>query len=323
MGPMQLQLPIPPTPELDRLIKERDRLRQAEHSPFTRRGYAYNWKHFASWCEEAGRKSLPATEDTLSLYLTYLLVDKAKRVSTAARSAAAVSCVHQQSGYPTPYTRVARSVLMGARRERFEPPRQMTPVTVGQVREIATLLNREGTAVALRNRTILLIGFASALRRINLVALDMDDISRCPKGILLRIKREKQDRECQGRAIAIPFAKDETGCPVRALDDWLHLRGSDPGPVFIRLDRRAPVNARLSLQRMSVVVKALIRKLGIDPNLYGPHSLRSGLITEAGLAGISPLVIAEQSGHKSLDSVRRYFRPVDQFAVNAAGLLGF
>jgi site-specific recombinase XerD len=304
---------------------ERDKLQSAQQSPFTTRGYGYNWKHFVAWCDQIGRQSLPATPDTVSLYLTYLLTT-GKKVTTASRSAAAVAFMHQDRGYPSPLSKEAKGVLAGARRLRCEQLRQMTPLTVRQMCDIARVLSEEPSTVMVRNKAILLVGFASALRRINLAGLDFDDVTRRDEGVLLRVKREKQDRQCTGRTIAIPLGKEQLYCPVRALDCWLELRGKEPGALFTQLNPWGKTNAsnlRLSLQRIWEIVKAAIRRAGIDASGYGPHSLRAGLITSAGLAGVNPLVIAEQSGHKSLDSLKHYYRPTDQFAVNAAGLLGF
>ena len=306
---------------LERLLVERDKLKRAQRSPFTTRGYANNWKHFARWCSDIGRDSLPATEDTLSLYITHLLMTEGKKVSSAARLASAVAFVHWEEGCASPFTKTVRAILSGARRIRCEQLRQMTPVTLQQIRDVARVLTLEGTTVALRNKAILLVGFASALRRINLAALNLEDIERRDQGILIHVRREKQDQEAKGRTVAVPLGREEVSCPVRSLYAWTALRGPENGPLFTRLDTGS-VNQRLSLQAIWNIVKKSISKIGVDGTRYGPHSLRAGLITEAGLAGVNPLVIAEQSGHRSLESLRRYYRPVNQFTVNAAALIG-
>jgi integrase len=317
---MQPTFPEPtPTQQIERLLIERAKLKRAQRSPYTTRGYANDWKHFAAWCTYVGREALPSSEDTLSLYITYLLTE-GKKVTSASRFASAVAYMHSEQGMPSPFTKEVRGILSGARRIRCEQLRHMTPITLDQVRQIARALTAEGTKLAIRNKAVLLVGFASALRRINLAALNTDDIEWCEHGILIRVIREKQDQEGKGRTIAVPRGKDKLSCPVRALEAWIGLRGKEPGPLFTRLD--GPPNARLSLQAIWVIVKRSISAIGLEGDKYGPHSLRAGLITEAGMAGVNPLVIAEQSGHRSLDSLKRYYRPVNQFTVNAAALIG-
>jgi integrase len=106
------------------------------------------------------------------------------------------------------------------------------------------------------------------------------------------------------------------------LEAWLALRGREDGPVFTRLDHaRQGAGERLTGNAIWVRVKRAVARIGLDPQQYGPHSLRAGLITAAGQAGVSHLVIARQSGHKSLDCLQRYFRP-DLFGANAAGMVG-
>jgi integrase len=175
---------------------------------------------------------------------------------------------------------------------------------------------------AARDTAIVVLGFATALRRANLAALQVDDVTFCDQGMTVLVRREKQDKQSAGRRIGVPFGQNEATCAVLSLKAWLALRGTKPGPLFTQLNYRKITLAPLSLNAIGNIVKSAIALAGLDSTNYGPHSLRSGFITEAGLADVGALAIAQQSGHKSLDSLKRYFRPADLFRHNAASKVG-
>jgi integrase len=264
---------------------------------------------------------MPATSETLSLFLVDQLTRK--KVSTVSRRAAAVTYMHERAGYPSPADTSVRQLLRGARRLRCEQLRQMRPLAVQELRQAALILSQKGTPPAIRDCGLLLVGFASALRRSNLSMLRREDITFCDKGFVVLVRREKNDRQSIGRLIAVPRGTNESTCPVRALNRWLAIRGSESGPLFTRLDSNRKSDLEpLSFNAIGKIVKKSIAATGLDAALCGPHSLRAGLITEAGIAGVSPLVIAATSGHRSLDSLKTYFRPIGLFNACAAGLIG-
>jgi len=318
---MQLTL-FPEPPEIQRLQYERDKLQRAQAAPTTEAGYAHDLKHFCAWCERMGRSALPATPDTLSLYITGLLT-LGRTASTASRCAAGVAYAHRRRGLESPLTGEVRDILWGARRLRGEKPRQMRPITLAQLREMAASFAAEDTPLAARNRAIVVIGFASALRRSNLAALAFADLDFREEGVAIHVRREKQDQGGRGRIIGIPCGAQAASCPVRCLEAWLGHRGRHAGPLFTRLDAGA-VDRRAGLTGNAIrsVVKAAIGRIGLDSAEYGPHSLRAGFITEAGERGVGHLAIAGHTGHRSLDSLRRYFRPLDVFRANACTALG-
>lgn len=321
---MQLTLPtLTPDPDLSLLFEECDKLKLHRKSPATERGYSYDWKQFTGWCERFGRHSLPATPETICLYLTHRLVRDKKKVTTVNRYASAIAHKHTQAGFAGPVAAEVKALLRGARRALCEAPRQMAPLKPDEVRQMAAALAAIGTPVGVRNRALVLIGFASALRRSNLADLDTCDIRRCPEGYIVRVRREKQDQTGIGREIAIPAGRHPETCPVGALDDWLRVRGRAEGPLFSRLDTRARLGPkRLSRNAIWQNVKEAVARIGLDPRRYGPHSLRAGLITAAGQAGCSHLIIAATSGHRSFACLQRYFRPADPFTANACSALG-
>jgi integrase len=310
---------LAPRLDLPTLQKEVERLKNARMSPETEKGYAYNWLQFQAFCVRARRKPMPASSATLSLFIADQLSHK--KVATVCRLAAGVAFQHRRQGFPSPFDDAVHDILRGAKRLRAEQPRKMPPLTVEQLRKVSAHLEGKGSLGA-RNRAIVVVGFASALRRANLAALSLEDITFCAEGMTVMVRREKQDKQSAGRLLGAPFGLNVLTCPVRSLEAWLRIRGDQAGPLFTRLDSgRSSDVEPLSKNAIGRIVTAAIAGSGLDGR-YGPHSLRAGMITEAGLAGVSALVIAEQSGHQSLNSLKGYFRPANLFRANASGMIG-
>jgi integrase len=156
---------------------------------------------------------------------------------------------------------------------------------------------------------IILLGFAGAFRRSELVALNVEDIEQAPEGILVMLRRSKTDQEGVGRRVAIP--RGDIACPVAALKAWLEAAGIVDGAVFRRIfNKRAQrvTDRRLAARNVASVVKAGAAKLGFDPSSFGGHSLRSGLVTTAVKRGVNLMKVCDQTGHKSLEMLRVYRR---------------
>lgn len=283
-------------------------------------GYGYDWRMWCAWCEEANRTALPATAETVSLYLTDLL-EAGKKISTARRRKCAIAHHHREAGHASPINQDVLDLLRGAQRIRAEKPRQMAPLFVRQLRAISAKLQAIDTDAAIRNRALLVIGFASALRRSNLAQLTTADVEFCRQGLILAINREKTDQEGKGRLIGIPRGRNRHTDPVRVLRAWLRRRGSEPGPLFPRLDRRHE-GQPLDGECVCRIVKAAVARVGLDPAKYGAHSLRIGFVSECGLRGVAPWLIAAQTGHRSMATLRRYFRRTELFRSNAASQVG-
>jgi len=177
--------------------------------------------------------------------------------------------------------------------------------------------NRTG----IRDRALLLIGFAGALRRSELVAIRVEHLVWTPEGVTITIPKSKTDQEGQGQAVAIPNGLQLR--PVDALKEWLQASGIDEGPVF-RCLRRGGHLAPEALDADSVarLVKDYARRTGLDPSHFSAHSLRSGFLTSAALAGANLLKMAEVSRHKKLDTLRGYVQAAERYKDHAgAGFL--
>jgi integrase len=173
----------------------------------------------------------------------------------------------------------------------------------------------------LRDRAILLLGFAGAFRRSELVALDVGDLEFCYGGLRVQIRRSKTDQEGAGHTIAI--VPGSIACPVRAVRAWLEASKITAGPLFRPIAKGGRIGTeRLADYTVVRVVKASARRVGLDPKLFAGHSLRSGFLTSAAGRGASIFKMMDVSRHKSMDTLRGYVRDAELFRDHAgAGLL--
>jgi integrase len=168
------------------------------------------------------------------------------------------------------------------------------------------------SARGLRNRALLLLGFAIGFGRSDLVALDIEDLEFTERGLEVHFTRSRADQEPQLREIWIPHVPGSTNCPVRALRDWLTAVGNKNGPVFRRMHTNDKVGAtRLSAHSVALIVKEHAGRAGLDPDLFSGHSLRRGFLTSAAKKGTSLQKLAQQSGHRSWEMLRQYFEKTD------------
>lgn len=292
----------------------------ASRAPATLAAYASDFRHFTEWTEVRGFSALPATPETVALYVTDLAATF--KASTITRRIAAISVAHQHHGFDSP-TRdgAVRSVLTGVRRTLGTAPRQAAPATIGDLRRwVARLGDRP---IDLRDRAILLLGFAGAFRRSELVSLDVADLQDRPEGLLVRLRRSKTDQEGRGSDKPIPFGTDDT-CPVQAVRAWIAAAGIEEKPIFRPVDRHGRVAAaRLSGHAVAGIVKRAAERAGADPSDLSGHSLRAGFCTSAAAAGASERAIARQTGHAPGSTVLRgYIRLGNAFSDNAVNLVG-
>jgi site-specific recombinase XerD len=312
------------TAKIEILRLEGLRLRQGMVAELTVTGYRYDFAMWEKWCAEYGLPALPAGPETLSLYLTDLIQVQGKKITTARRRKCAIVHAHRAHGFESPASVAVMELLRGAQRIKAEKPRQMRPISVKELRAISIKLARVATDVAIRNRAILVVAVASALRRSSLVALNTPDLEFCRQGLIIHLQREKQDQLGKGRLIPLPRGKFASTCPVRVLRAWLvrrrQLVGDSTGPLFFRLDRRG-VGLPLDGDRVTRMVKKCVALIGIDPSTSGAHSTRSAFISEAGEKNIGTLRIAAHTG-QSEAMVARYYRKTQLWRNNAAAGIG-
>jgi site-specific recombinase XerD len=321
---MGTSLAVPEVVEVEKAADLGERARSfavAARAKSTLDAYASDWSHFTAWADAHGVEALPAAPETVALYITSMADDF--KPSTISRRLSAISVAHQHAGHATPTQHAAvRSVMTGIRRTLGVAPRQVAPATIGEVRKMVARLN--GNTIDIRDRAILLLGFAGAFRRSELVALDVADLTDSPSGLVVRVRRSKSDQEAKGDTKAIPFGTDPETCPVAALKRWIEVAGIEDGPLLRGVDRHGNVSdKRLSDRAIALVVKRAAERAGLDPTMYAGHSLRAGFVTTAAANGASERAIARQTGHAPGSTVLRvYHRHASAFTDNAVAVIG-
>ncbi|GHE04504.1 integrase [Defluviimonas sp. 20V17] len=326
---------------LDRLgDTARDYARQAA-SDNTRKAYAKDWTHFARWCRMRGTDPLPPAPQLIGLYIADLAAPgtttegKAPALSVASieRRLSGLSWHYAQRGQPLDRRdRHIASVLAGIRRRHARPPLQKEAIMPEDLRAMLATLPHD--LRGLRDRTILLIGFAGGLRRSEIVRLDVgrDDtpgsggwVEILEDGVLITLRGKTGWRE-----VEIARGSTDQTCPVHALTQWLHYARIDFGPLFVAVSRNGlkATDKRLSDKHVARLIKRCVRDAGLRPDLpeaarvrlYSGHSLRAGL---ASSAEVDERHVQKQLGHASAEMTRRYQRRRDRFRINltkAAGL---
>lgn len=306
-------------PHLESLTIERLRLRASVRSPHTLAAYADDWGVFIRFCEAQSLPvSLPVSPDILALFVTSEL-NRNRKITTVTRRVTSIVYKHRAAGFPSPLAGGEIAILLqGARRIRCEHPNQKVAIRVSDLQRICSETSIGITET--RNRAILLFAFATALRRSNIAALDLANLDFTSRGVVVNIGKSKTDQTGIGFQLAIPTGRHET-CPVKALNAWLTYRGDGAGALFQRIHNQRIDSRRLHPNRISLVIKAQMERLGIDPATVGAHSARAGHVTESLARGVDHLVIMRTTRHRSVASVQRYIREPDPFRSNSCGML--
>jgi site-specific recombinase XerD len=290
-----------------------------EKAPATRAAYRSDFNAFRVWCLAKGVDALPASPETVAAYLAHE-AERGSAASTITRRCAAIRYAHRLADLepPTNSERV-RATLRGIRRSIGSAPRRKAPFLAEMARAMA-LAAPDGLK-GLRDRALLLLGFAGAFRRSELVALNVADIEETEDGIRVTIRRSKTDQEGQGQVIAI--VRGGAACPVKAVKAWLEASGIAEGPVFRSVAKGGRLGARrLTDKSVCDLVKAYAGRLGFTAADFGAHSLRSGFLTSAARRGASVFKMRDVSRHKSMDVLQGYVRDAELFRDHAgAGLL--
>jgi len=205
--------------------------------------------------------------------------------------------------------------MRGIRRQHGTAQRQVAPLTK---QDLLSMLPLMVGVKGLRDRALILLGFAAALRRSELVAVDVADIAFVNEGLVVTLRKSKTDPEGQGRKIGVPWGHT-AACPVKAVRTWLDHARIEDGAAFRCVNRAGTVGKRLSDHAVAVIIKSYAKAIGLDPASVSGHSLRSGLATAAAQAGIPAHKIQAQTGHRSLEMLNRYIRDGNLFLDNASG----
>lgn len=285
------------------------------HADNTRRAYASDLRAYAAW-----GGSLPAPPAELARYIAEegqrlapaTIQRRVTAVGTASRLLNPSSAPHRHP--------LVTATLRGLMRSRGTRQRRVQPLRVEQLQRILDLTS--GSTRHRRDRVLLLVGFMAALRRSELVALNIEDLEFSPAGLALHVRRSKTDQASRGRVIGIPRAAGRW-CPVVETRAWFTLLGETTGPLVRPVRKDGVVEERpLSAESVADTVKRWVAAIGLDPALYSGHSLRSGFVTSAMAAGSTTHLVRNQTGHTSDGMLARYDREASIFArIPAVGLL--
>jgi integrase len=273
----------------------------------TLRAYRADLKHFIAW-----GGVIPASPELVATYLAHHATSLA--YSTLSRRLVAIARAHHAKGKASPTdSTMVRATLKGVRRSRCRVVRQVAPLQKSQVLQMVRGL--QGLR-GLRDTALLLVGFASAMRRSELVSLDIEDVQFSDEGIIIRLRRSKTDQEGQGRDIAIPRVRGRY-CPCLKLRAWIEAAGITSGALFRQVNRYDQLLPhRLMAQSVALIVKQRAAAVGFDPSLVSGHSLRAGFVTNAANGGATSASIRTQTGHTSDAMLQRYVRNSQLFSNN-------
>ncbi|WP_442970276.1 tyrosine-type recombinase/integrase [Roseovarius sp. CH_XMU1461] len=339
-NPIALPSHVAGSGTLDRLVENARDYARASTAENTNKAYAADWKHFSRWCRRHGTDPLSAPcpdAPLIGLYLTELAAPTngapALSVSTIERRLSGLAWTYAQRGFTLDRkNRHIATVLAGIKRKHARPPVQKDAIGADDVKAMTATLPHD--LRGLRDRAILLMGYAGGFRRSEIVALDVnrddtDDgrgwVTVQDQGAIVTLQGKTGWRE-----VEIGRGSTDLTCPVRALEQWLHFAKINFGPVFVRTSRdgKRALENRLSDKHVARLIKTTVLKSNVRSDLpkakrlamFSGHSLRAGL---ASSAEVDERYVQKQLGHTSAEMTRRYQRRRDRFRVNltkAAGL---
>ena len=272
----------------------------------TLRAYKADYKDFARFCIKNGFKSMPSEPKIITLYLTHL--SKLSKFSTLKRRLASISVIHKLSGH---YIDVKHPLitenLMGIKRILGSYQKAKKPILINELKEIINAVDKEKNEInKLRNRALILIGFAGGFRRSELVAIHNEDLDFVLEGVKIFVKKSKTDQSGEGMTKGIPYFSNSEYCPVVSLKKWIEKSEIKYGKIF-----------DISDKSVALIIKKYTALAGLDSNKYSGHSLRSGFATSTAELGAEERSIMAMTGHKTTQMVRRYIKEANLFKNNA------
>lgn len=303
----------------------------------TARAYTTDYRKFEAWClSQAPRlPSLPTNEIAIMGYLTELADERNEKgefsvkAGTIERRLSGIIWRHSLDNHPSPRTpRIAKLIraIKVTRANAREMQQQAAPLTVGDLRKMVRVLDQDRTPRAIRDKAMLILGWACAMRRSEIAALLRSDISEISReGFVVTIGRSKTDQTGEGEELPVSHEDVDSMCPVRAMEAWLQVRGDTPGPLFWRHWRgkrggRMHEGRGLTEKQVALTFLEMVRRADLKPMShhmeFSAHSLRAGFITEAIRAGRRESDVQKRSRHKTHSVFLGYVRIAQTFENN-------
>lgn len=301
----------------------------ASTSAATLRAYRADWASFEAWCSARGLTALPASPETVAAHLAALADDGASP-ATVSRRASGIGWAHERNGHdkPTQHPGV-RATLRGVRRQAAQAGRSPRKARALSTTEVRALVEDLPPGLAgIRDRAIVLAGFALGLRASDIAWLDVADLeiaSARPDGLDVRIRHSKTDQAGAGVTLALAPGARESTCPVRALRTWLSASGLETGPLFRAVGKGGPARlgeGRIATSTVTRVLARAARRAGVDPAHLSAHSLRRGFATVAYQHAVPEREIARTGRWASVTVMRSYDASSRWQSGPASGRLG-
>ena len=269
----------------------------------TLRAYQSDFRDFSGFCVKNGLSSLPTQPKIIALYITHL--SKSSKFSTLKRRIASISVIHKLKGH---YLDTKHPIIMenlhGIKRTLGSRQKAKKPILINDLKLIIKAIDQD----KIRDKALILLGFAGGFRRSELVSILHEDIEFVQEGVKILIKRSKTDQSGEGTIKAIPYFDNQEFCPVITLRNYLNqkLSKNTEDKVF-----------EISDKSVALIIKKYAQKAGLDSSKYAGHSLRSGFATTAAEFGAEERNIMAMTGHKTTQMVRRYIQEANLFKNNA------
>ena len=269
----------------------------------TLRAYQSDFKDFSAFCAKNGFSSIPTQPKIIALYLTNL--SKSSKFSTLKRRIASISVIHKLKGH---YLDTKHPIIMenlhGIKRTLGSRQKAKKPILINDLKLIIKAIDED----KIRDKALILIGFAGGFRRSELVSILNEDIEFVPEGLKILIKRSKTDQSGEGVIKAIPYFDNKEFCPVITLKKYISSKSKVESEEKI---------FKISDKSVALIIKKYAEKAGLDASRYAGHSLRSGFATTAAEFGAEERNIMAMTGHKTTQMVRRYIQEANLFKNNA------
>ena len=278
----------------------------------TLRAYKADFRDFAIFCDHNGFKTMPSEPKIITLYLTHL--SKSLKFSTLKRRLASISVIHRLNGHYLDMKHpIITENLLGIKRVKGTYQKAKKPLLINDLKIIINVIDKEKTKTTrLRNRALILIGFAGGFRRSELVSIMYEDLDFVTEGVKIFVKKSKTDQSGEGMVKAIPYFSNPEYCPVVSLKNWLKEIQILDGEIF-----------KMSDKNVALTIKKYATLAGLDKKKYSGHSLRSGFATSTAEQGAEERNIMAMTGHKSTQMVRRYIKEANLFKNNALNKIKF
>ena len=273
----------------------------------TLRAYQSDFRDFSIFCTKNGFSFMPTQPKIIALYITHL--SKSCKFSTLKRRIASISVIHKLKGhYLDTKHPIIMENLLGIKRTLGSRQKAKKPILINDLKLIIKVIDED----KIRDKALILLGFAGGFRRSELVNVYFQDIDFVPEGVKILIRRSKTDQSGEGSIKAIPYFENQEFCPVIALKNYLNKKfsNSDKSQKDVKI-------FEISDKSVALIIKRYAEKAGLDSSKYAGHSLRSGFATTAAEFGAEERNIMAMTGHKTTQMVRRYIQEANLFKNNA------